>query len=436
MATAPSSERILWMGQVPPHWEVKALKFCADLVTDRVDGAGIDTDYIGLEHIESRTGRLVRLDGSQESAESTVNRFCSGDVLFGKLRPYLAKATVAGTNGVCSSEILVYRPHGLTPEYLKRVMLLDGFIEEVNSSTYGSKMPRADASFVSRLAVPCPPLSEQLAIASYLDAETARIDEMLSQKRSLLSVLEELRSATVTQAVTAGLTQDVLTSDQALGWLSSMPSHWRAMAIKRLVTSMVYGGSDATDDVGAIRVLTMAHISHGEISTDSNQFWMSVPESLLLEQHDLLFNRTNSPALVGKVGIFRGTRDDRISFASYLVRLRLGHQHDPRWLNYVLNCDPFIAFARGHALVSINQANLNSSKYGRFLVPVPPLPEQAAIADYLDSEIAKIDAVKRHVSSEIDLLLELRSVTVTDAVLGRVDVHSLTKHETGSGAIA
>lgn len=418
-----------WMGEVPSSWDVKALKFCADLSTEKANGSDCtDSIYVGLEHIESKSGRLVRTDGSQESAESTVNCFQRGDVLFGKLRPYLAKAAVATSDGVCSSEILVYRPHGLTAPYLKHVMLLEGFIGEVNASTYGSKMPRADASFISRLPVPQPPIDEQLAIVSYLDAEIARIDGLIDAKRSLAAAMEELRAATITQAVTCGLQLNAPKREVSLGWLSHIPRHWNAAAIKRLVSAMTYGGSSATVDEGPIRVLTMAHIAKGEVSTTSNQFWASVEDGLLLECNDLLFNRTNSPALVGKVGIFRGSLEERISFASYLVRLRVDDDNDPRWLNYILNCDPFIAFARGHALVSLNQANLNSSKYGRFVIAVPPKREQIEIADFLDTELSRIDAVNTHIEDEIKLLQEMRSSTITDAVLGRIDVRHQLKN--------
>ena len=82
-----------------------------------------------------------------------------------------------------------------------------------------------------------------------------------------------------------------------------------------------------------------------------------MPPGLLLEKNDLLFNRTNSPELVGKVGLFGGDADDEVTFASYLVHLRVRSENNPIWLNYLLNSTAFWSYARSQALVRLNQAN-------------------------------------------------------------------------------
>ena len=135
---------------------------------------------------------------------------------------------------------------------------------------------------------------------------------------------------------------------------------------------MDYGTSENVKTSGRIRVLTMAHIQDGEIILPDEGSLDSVPDTLLLEKNDLLFNRTNSAELVGKVGIFRVNSDKNISFASYLVRLRTKKEHNPEWLNYLLNSARFWAYARSQALVSLHQANLNSTRYSRMVIPVPP----------------------------------------------------------------
>ncbi len=235
-----------WMGSIPAHWEPKALKFCADLVAERIDGASVDAAYIGLEHIESKKGRFVRNEGSQESAESTVSRFAAGDVLFGKLRPYLAKVAVAQSDGVCSSEILVYRPQAIEPQYLKHVMLLEGFIDEINASTFGSKMPRADPAFVSRLPIPQPPRDEQLVIAAFLDAETARLDMLSEEKTRLVDVLAELRGSLIRER-TAGLDQNLPLRDTNNQFMPKIPGRWDFTPVRRFA-SITNGSTPLKDN--------------------------------------------------------------------------------------------------------------------------------------------------------------------------------------------
>lgn len=428
MTEAPS--KALWMGEVPPHWNVKALKFCAGLVTDRVDGANAGAaTYVGLEHIEGKTGRLVRAEGSQDSAESTVNRFQSGDVLFGKLRPYLAKAAVADSDGVCSSEILVYRPHGLTAPYLKHVMLLSGFIEEVTSSTYGSKMPRADASFISRLPVPQPPIKEQLAIASYLDAETARIDGLIDEKRRLLETTRELRQATIAQLVTGSNLQSRKAASR-IKWLAEIPADWQSAQLRH-VCDVVTDGAHVSPDSSSpdYHFVSTVDIKDGRIDfenslrTSASSFDVMRRTGCCPLVGDVLFSKD------GTIGRTTVVDDERpFAVASSLVIIRPDSQIiDSRFLNHWLNHrtlkEELELLLAGAAL-----RRISVEKVARLDIAFPDIRTQREIAAEIDDELVKADSLIAHVTREIELLQELRSATITDAVLGRIDVREHRKN--------
>lgn len=202
--TAPKKPSgVPWLGEIPAHWGLKRLKFHVDQVGEKTSEPLAGVVYIGLEHIESGTGKFISsIDGTQTESESTVSHFRVGDVLFGKLRPYLAKAVIAYGDGVCTTELVVLRPHSMDSGYLLRCLLLDGFIKTVDASTFGAKMPRADWTFISNLLLPEPPVVEQQTIASYLDRETARIDKLIEHVQDEIKLLHELRAATITDAVT------------------------------------------------------------------------------------------------------------------------------------------------------------------------------------------------------------------------------------------
>jgi type I restriction enzyme S subunit len=153
----------------------------------------------------------------------------------------------------------------------------------------------------------------------------------------------------------------------------------------------------------------------------------SIPPGLLLEQNDLLFNRTNSPDLVGKVGLFDGDASDRVTFASYLVRLRVRPEHNPRWLNFLLNSARFWAYARSQALVSLHQANLNSSRYGRMAVPVPPEAEQVDILAHISRETKIVEHASDRAEREIALLREYRTRLIADVMTGKLDVRETAR---------
>jgi type I restriction enzyme S subunit len=148
-----------------------------------------------------------------------------------------------------------------------------------------------------------------------------------------------------------------------------------------------------------------------------------VPAGLSLKKNDLLFNRTNSPELVGKVGLFAGSDNDEITFASYLVRLRVRPEHNAVWLNYLLNSTAFWSYARSQALVSLHQANLNPSRHGRMVLPVPPgRAEQDKVVEHIRSLADDIERAVNRLAREIELLREYRTRLVADVVTGKLDV--------------
>lgn len=116
---------------------------------------------------------------------------------------------------------------------------------------------------------------------------------------------------------------------------------------------MDYGISVSSEQEGKYPVLKMGNIQSGDIVFSKMEFVDEVAPELLLEQNDLLYNRTNSPDQVGKAALFRGTRDDAVTFASYLVRLRVNHRILPEFLNYTVNCNGFLGFSRRLAIPSV-----------------------------------------------------------------------------------
>jgi type I restriction enzyme S subunit len=190
-----------WLGDVPELWEIRKLKFSADLISDKVNAKDSELPFIGLENIESFTGKIITANNEQES-DGVALGYQADDVLFCKLRPYLAKVYLASYSGLCTSELLVLRGIESTPSFLKYYLLSPEFINIVNSSTYGSKMPRANWEFIGNLACLIPSWDEQQQITQYLDTETQKIDYMIKAVKQAIATLQEYRTALITTAVT------------------------------------------------------------------------------------------------------------------------------------------------------------------------------------------------------------------------------------------
>lgn len=190
-----------WIGEIPEHWALNKIKYCVNLLGEKAEEQ-TTLQYLGLENIESKTGRYIPTE--DVDIDGSAIKFFKGNVLFGKLRPYLTKVLLAEFNGRCSTEILVLETLSsiINNAYLKSLLLTPNFIDEINSSTYGSKMPRANWSFIGNTLIPLPPLSEQEVIVKEIMEVDERYFILISKLKNQIEKLKEYRQALIYEAVT------------------------------------------------------------------------------------------------------------------------------------------------------------------------------------------------------------------------------------------
>ena len=187
-----------WLGEVPEHWEIKRIKHCASLISSKQK---IDNQLvIALENIEGLTGHFVSTNSNYNGEDVA---FIEGDILFGKLRPYLAKVFLCQKSGVAFGDILTYRPNQqIESSFLFYTMISSWFIEIVDSSTYGAKMPRASSEFVNEMFVATPPLQEQILISKELDITLLHFKELTDKANRAIKLMNERKTALISATVT------------------------------------------------------------------------------------------------------------------------------------------------------------------------------------------------------------------------------------------
>lgn len=184
-----------WIGIIPSHWEVKKLKY---YINPSREKSNANLPYIGLENIESHTGKFISTDSVYDISQALLCK--KGDVIFGKLRPYLAKAFLADSDYCCSSEFVVMRD-APNPEFLLYVLLSGYFVDKVDASTYGAKMPRADIDYILNLPIAVPPIKEQIEIVAKVKMQFDVIDRMIAPKQKLLDLLQERKQIIINDVV-------------------------------------------------------------------------------------------------------------------------------------------------------------------------------------------------------------------------------------------
>ena len=228
-----------WVESLPEHWLIKPLKRNVELLTEKKDS----NEYpVGLENIEGWTGRFIE---SESDFQGEGVDFQANDILFGKLRPYLAKVWLADRKGEAVGDFHVLRPlSGNVPGFIQYQLLTREVIDLVNGSTYGAKMPRASWDFLGSLGMPTPSEKEQAAIATFLERETAKIDSLVAEQERLIELLQEKRQAVISHAVTKGLNFNVPMKASGVEWLGEVPEHWAVKRIKhlsQLISKGTYG---------------------------------------------------------------------------------------------------------------------------------------------------------------------------------------------------
>ncbi|HOD82970.1 MAG TPA: restriction endonuclease subunit S [Phycisphaerae bacterium] len=421
---------VAWLGDVPDHWEVRRLKYAADLINVKVDGADNDLPYTGLEHIESWTGRRITPNGDGVS-EGQANLYRRGDVLFGKLRPYLAKAHAAESDGICTGELLVLRPKVVQQKFLVDYVLNPDFVSIVDSSTYGAKMPRANWDFIANLPALIPPGDEQRAIAAFLDRETARIDALIEKKRRQIELLQEKRSALISHAVTKGLDPHAAMKDSGIEWLGPVPAHWTAVRIRRLLTRLEQGWSPqcegreaGPDEWGIMKAGCANYGRFNELEHKALPVDVKPEEMYEIKPGDVIMSRAcGTVGLVGSAAYVENCRP-RLLLCDKLFRLHPRRDRcDARYLHLALNSRS----ARAQIEMSISGAdglanNITQPTIKDIVLAVPPLDEQQAIVTHVRQATSRIDGVVAKVERSIDLLREHRTALISAAVTGKIDV--------------
>lgn len=220
-----------WLGDIPAHWKIQRLKRCCELI--RMKMTNHQSEKISLENIEGWTGKYISTESNYECSGVSYQK---DDVLFGKLRPYLAKVYLTEREGEALGDFWVLRCFSIyLPKYLRYLLISKPIIDLIDSTTYGAKMPRADWSENSKMFVPIPTIIEQTTIVSHLDSITARIDEAIVRLQRMIDLLNERKQIIIHNAVTKGLNSDVKMKDSGVKWIGMIPEHWNVFKIKTLI---------------------------------------------------------------------------------------------------------------------------------------------------------------------------------------------------------
>jgi len=280
---------------------------------------------------------------------------------------------------------------------------------------------------IKTLRVPVPPLGEQVAIAEFLDRETAKIDALVAEQRRLIELLKEKRQAVISHAVTKGLNPNAPMKTSCNSWIGEIPAHWEIRKVKHVAA--IESGHTPDKKVEA-------YWEGGTIQ------WVSLNDTGYLKDNDYISETAyqvteagiaNSSAHILPEGAVVFSRDATIGRCAITSRPMAVSQHFIAWICGERLCPGFLLLrlkSMGQELDSMTTGatikTIGMPEVRTIQTPVPPLDEQKRIIDWVDAERQKIETLMRETEKALGILMERRSALVSAAVTGQIDVRQTT----------
>jgi type I restriction enzyme S subunit len=404
------------------EWDKRPISALADINPRYPVKKGQELPFIEMAAVAEQFGGIQSMEWRKLEG-SGLARFRVGDTLFAKITPCPENGKVAFVHelpteyGIGSTEFIVLSPKGTcNPRFLYHLVCAHAVrgraASRMEGSTGRQRVP--DDVFQKRLLVPVPSPGEQKSLADFLDTVDCSLNKIVAVTDRVRDTKKALRQ----QLFTVG-TRRERQKKTAVGWI---PKSWSVATVKSVVTEFQYGMSVPMEASGTLPILRMGNIQAGDVLL-SDLKYVRLPERLtapyLLRRGDVLFNRTNSQDLVGKIGIYRS--EEPCVFASYLIRLKHdAEQVDNYYLGQLLESHDAQCRIKRYATPGVQQVNINAKNLGKALIPLPPgktgLEEQREIAAILE----QVDATIRACTPKLKALQNLKRALMHDLLTGSV----------------
>lgn len=387
----------LWTGKKPPFINVGVVRntnFSKNGTLDDTDIAYLDVEQSQFEKRKLRYGDII-LEKSGGGPKQPVGRV----IVFNKKDGDYSYSNFTSLIRIIDKEIVDFN-------YLHKFLFcayILGVTETMQSYSTGIRNLKFDE--YKDIEVPLPPLTEQKRIVGILDEAFAAIAKAKENAEKNLQNAKNIFKYYLHSTLT--------------------DKKWERKTIGDVCEKVEYGSASKSKVIGKIAVLRMGNIQNGRFIWDKLVYSDNEEENkqYLLRYNDVLFNRTNSPELVGKTAIYKGEMP--AIFAGYLIRIHTKeYLMDADYLNYYLNSEIAMEFGKTVMISSVNQANINGTKLKTYPIPLPTLKEQKVIVqklDLLSVETKKLESIYKQ---KLDDLEELKKNILQRAFAGQLKIEN------------
>jgi type I restriction enzyme, S subunit len=440
-----------WVDKTPSHWNRTRVKYVARpgsktfIDGDWIEAPFITNDGVRLLQCGNVGTGIFEEQGFRYISEDTFSDFdCTevkpNDVLICRLQS--SRTILAGraclaprldVKMITSVDNCILKPSSdFDPRYIVYQLSTSAYLSFIEVIARGGTRDRISRSMLGDIELVAPPVTEQAAIAEFLDRETAKIDALVGEQRRLIELLKEKRQAVISHAVTKGLNPHAPLKPSAIEWLGDVPARWSTRTIAKASSKITNGYVGPTRDIlveTGVPYIQATHIKGGRINFDDGYFvtpeWSNTHSKSILAEEDVLIVQTG--AGTGDVGL---VSKNEVGYNCHALIIVTPDHSVLRgaFLSAVLQ-----STYGQERLTSIQTGamhpHLNCGEVKFVETPLPPLAEQFEIVAYIREAAYRFDALIAEAQRAIDLLQERRSALISAAVTGKIDVRGLAESE-------
>ena len=425
---------IEWLGDIPAHWETGRADRRMAVLKHPIDPGeiqGQDVLHYSIPNVQQLGAGAVEPSATIDSSKTEIDRPL---LLVSKLNPRKATIALAKPHHtlatIASSEFIALVPTDCILEFARYYYLSEHVRLELSARVESATRShqRCSPEDISKLPALWPSIPEQMAIAAFLDRETAKIDGLVARKERLIELLQEKRAALITCAVTKGLDPNAPMRDSGVDWLGEIPAHWDVKPLKSisdLQTGLTLGKRYKAEAMTTRPYLRVANVQDGYLALDD------VAEVEVPVRDVRRFELRMGDVLMTEGGDFDKLGRGHVWTEQLTQCLHQNHIFAVRprpsvltshFLALVMSSMYGRAYFTATSKQSTNLASTNSTKLRNLPIPLPGLDDQVEITGWIHRETAKIDVLIAKISHAIDHLKEFRIALISAAVTGKIDV--------------
>ncbi|NNC15011.1 restriction endonuclease subunit S [Corallococcus exiguus] len=403
-----------WLGEVPAHWDVgqsrrlfalrnePAAASDKQLTASQVHGVIYQDDFVRLE------GRRV----VEVIKGADILKHVEPDDFVISMRSFQGGIEWCRNRGCISSAYVMIVPCGrVISRYFAYLFKSKLYIQALQATTNLVRDGQAlRYDNFTQVPLPLVPLEEQSAIASFLDRETAKIDELVAEQQRLIELLKEKREAVISHAVTKGLNPDAPMKPSGVEWLGEVPAHWKVGPVKRFFSSLDGQRVPLSTEERANRKGGIPYYGASGVIDHVDEYIFEEDLVLVSEDGANLLSRSTPIAFVAT--------------GKYWVNNH-AHVFRPIDQNFIFWAMRLEAIDLSPVVTGAAQPKLTSEALGNLIIAVPPTAhERRAIQDHIVAASVHIDALSSEAQRAIELLQERRTALISAAVTGQIDVRA------------